>query len=234
VANNGNSEKYQNFLRKLSDKFNQEELVTKVVEDENASSAILDEAKKDYDLLVLGATESQPNSTHMFNSVVDYLVRVAPCPTMVVQAGNVDKNWSPRRILVPTNGTEAAKNAADLGFAIAKSDREREVSILNVMFRDKHSVYHVREDLEKDLEGFGREIVNELKEMGDAMNVRTHAVVESGENPETVIHEFSRDNQIDLVILGTNIRPGSRRLYLGARTENVITNAPCPVVIFNS
>ena len=234
VANNGNSEKYQNFLRKLSDKFNQEELVTKVVEDENASSAILDEAKKDYDLLVLGATESQPNSTHMFNSVVDYLVRVAPCPTMVVQAGNVDKNWSPRRILVPTNGTEAAKNAADLGFAIAKSDPEREVSVLNVMFRDKHSVYHVREDLEKDLEGFGREIVNELKEMGDAMNVRTHAVVESGENPETVIHEFSRDNQIDLVILGTNIRPGSRRLYLGARTENVITNAPCPVVIFNS
>src|SRR5699024_9927160 len=124
----------QNFLDELSDKFSEMEVITKVVDDANVGDAILDEAKKDYDLLVLGATEAQPNSAHMFSSVVDYIVRVAPCPTMVVQGAKAGIGWSPKRILVPTNGAQPAKDAADVAFTLAAADPTREVAVLNVIF----------------------------------------------------------------------------------------------------
>lgn len=104
------------YLDKLSKYFTQDEIVTKVVEQQNIGNAILDEAKKDYELLVLGATERQTNSSHLFSPLIDYLARVAPCPTLIVQGCEADELWSPERILIPTNGSEAARNAVDLGF----------------------------------------------------------------------------------------------------------------------
>jgi nucleotide-binding universal stress UspA family protein len=234
IAKDGNSEQCEKYLNELSEIFNQEEIITKVVEDEKVGDAILDEAKKDYDLLVIGATEHNSDRAHLFSSVIDYLVRVSPCPTLVVNATKADNNWNPNRILIPTNGALPAKNAADFGFALAKSDPNREVSILNVVFKEESSSYHVRTDLDTDMEKFGHEIVNELKELGKTMNVKTSAAVERGESSEKVIADFARRNAIDLIILGTNIRPGSSRLYLGPRTESILANAPCPVVILNT
>lgn len=234
VARDENRSKCENFLKKLSRVFNQKEIVTKVVEEDRVGEAILDEAKKDYDLLVLGATEQQPGKSHLFSPLIDYIVRVAPCPTLVVQTSEVNSDWIPSRILIPTTGTEASRHAIDFGFALAKSDPQREVSILNVVFNENRSPYYVRLDKEEDKLEIARQIVKEVKELGDAMGVRSQAVVEQGASPEEVIRDFSRRNDIDLIIIGTNIRPGSDRLYLGPRVENILENASCPVVIFNA
>ncbi|MFU8811870.1 MAG: universal stress protein, partial [Balneolaceae bacterium] len=79
-----------------------------------------------------------------------------------------------------------------------------------------------------------KEMVNELKELGEAFGVKTEAIVRRGTSPEQVIHEIAKSNKMDLIIVGTNIRPGSNRLYLGPRVENILQSAPCPVLIFNT
>lgn len=234
VTSKGKKAECEAYLEELASVFNQAEIVTKVVNDQRPGDAILDEAQKDYDLLVLGATEKQAGQNHLFSPLVDYIVRVAPCPTLVVQAPVVNSSWEPDRILIPTTGTEASRHAADFGFSLAKSDPQREVTLLNVVFREHESSYHVRLDDDKDKLEIARQIVAELKKLGDAMGVKSQAVVEQGKSPEEVIGEFSRRNDTDLIILGTNIRPGSDRLYLGPRVENILINASCPVVIFNS
>lgn len=237
VGHKGKKSECEDYLSECAGLFNQKEIVTKVVEGQKAGDAILDEAKKDYDLLVLGGTEYQGETErrHLFSPLIDYLVRVSPCPTLIVQSAETTGEWSPDRILVPTNGTIASKNAADLGFFIARSDKRREVTVLNVIF-DEHekSPWHIRKNKKEDLMNIGRNIVNELRELGEAMDVKTQAVVERGENPEQTIQDFTIDNEIDLVILGTNVRPGSHRLYLGPRVENILEKVPCPVLILNS
>ena len=40
-------------------------------------------------------------------------------------------------------------------------------------------------------------------------------------------------HDIDLVILGTNIRAGSHRLYLGPKVERLLAEVPCSMIIFN-
>ncbi|MDZ7690568.1 MAG: cation:proton antiporter [Balneolaceae bacterium] len=237
VAEESKKEECEQYLNKCARLFNQKEIVTKVVANQSPGDKILDEAKKDYDLIVLGATEyrNQAEHTHLFSPLIDYLVRVSPCPTLIVRSAEIGEGWNPRRILVPTNGTVASKNAADLGFFIAKSDIAREVTALNVMF-DEHrkSPWHIREDKKEGQKAIAKGIVNELKERGEAMGVKTHAVVEQGDTPEQAIHDFAVDNEIDLVILGTNVRPGSHRLYLGPRVESILEKVPCPVLIFNT
>lgn len=235
VARDNNEDECKEYLDELSEYFTQDEIVTKVVGEQNIGDAILDEAKKDYELLVLGATEQQTNSSHLFSPLVDYLARVAPCPTLIVQGHKIDEQWSPERILVPTNGSEAAKNAVDLGLFLAKSDRRREVSILNVVIDHyADTPYHVRK-FKKDNEiKIANNIMSDLQEMGEAMGVKTQTLVERGESPEQAIYNFTVDNEIDLVILGTNVRPGSHRLYLGHRVEKILQQSPCPVLILNT
>ncbi len=235
VARDNNEEQCKEYLEKLSEHFNQDEIVTKVVEEQNVGDAILDEAKKDYELIVLGATERQTNSSHLFSPLIDYLARVAPCPTLIVQGRKIDERWSPERILVPTNGSEAAKNAVDLGLFIAKADPRHEVSILNVVIDNyADTPYHVRQ-FKKDNEiKIANSIMSDLQKMGEAMGVKTQTVVERGESPEQAIYDFTVDNEIDLVILGTNVRPGSHRLYLGHRVETILEQSPCPVLILNT
>lgn len=235
VAKAGDKERYEEYLEELSEEFNQEEVVIKVVEDKQVGDAILDEASKDYELLVLGATDPQASSSHLFSPLVDYLTRVSPCPTLIVQGEKVNKHWDPQRILAPTNGSEAAKNAVDLSFYLSKEDKRKEVSVLNVIVDKQGDIpYRVRSFKQKSENDIARDIMDDLQKMGEAMGVKTQTVIERGESPEQVIRDFTVHNEIDLIILGTNVRPGSHRLYLGHRVETIIEESPCPVLILNT
>lgn len=225
------SEKY---LGELSEFFNLHEVVTKVVVSDKPGDAIIDEAKKDYDLLVMGATEKASDNDHLFSPIVDFLTRVAPCPTMIIQAGLVSENWSPQRIMVPTNGSHAARNAAELAFFIARSDSSKEVLALNVIIDELRPVYNTNENYVQNKNLFANESVIELKNLGEAFGVTTESMVVRGQSPEEKIAEIAELNSIDLIIVGTNVRPGSNRLYLGPRVENILQMSSCPVIVFNT
>lgn len=236
IKSSENKKESEKYLSELSEIFNINEVILKVIQNKKAGDAILDEAKKDYDLLVMGATEKSGTGRYLFNPVVDFIVRVAPCPTMVVQAEAdvVGKDWSPRRILVPTNGSQAAKNAAELAFFIAKSDNNKEVTALNVITNEATPVYKRRNQTTQNKIIFANGMVNELKDLGEAFGVKTRAMVRVGGSPESLIQDVSENKPMDLIIVGTNVRPGSDRLYLGPRVENILQQAICPVVVFNT
>jgi Kef-type K+ transport system membrane component KefB/nucleotide-binding universal stress UspA family protein len=234
VTSKDNRSQCISYLNELSEYFSQMELTTKVVKSEKPGDTILEEAKKDYDLIVVGATEKDPDAKHLFSPIVDYLVRFAPCPTIVVKSEKIDINWSPQRIMVPTNGSQASKNAAELAFFVAQSDKSREVMAMNVITMETGPSGHIRQSHLESRRAFSREMVGELKELGRAFGVNTEGVVEEGENPEEVITKMVEENDMDLVIVGTNLKPGTDRLYLGPRVENILQLTKCPVIVFNT
>lgn len=234
VAQPGEREKAGRFLNKLSALFNQKEIVKKVVESSNAPDVILDEVKKDYDLLVLGASRETFDSEILFSPLVDYLVRLSPCMTMVVFGERVEENWYPSRILVPTNGSNASKNAAELGFMLAGGENE-EVTVLNVVMEDK-SVWNLdietRELRERRI-GYAHQTVEELRKIGESQGVLTVADVRTGSTLEDTIFRVISKERINLVILGTNIRAGTDNLFMGPRVERILKNSECPVIVLN-
>ncbi len=81
---------------------------------------------------------------------------------------------------------------------------------------------------------FAFQIIEDLKILGESLSVNTFAEVEVGVDAETSILEIAKDRNFDLIVLGTDIRPGSEKLYIGPRVERVLNNAPCPVLLVNS
>jgi Kef-type K+ transport system membrane component KefB len=234
VAKDKDKTECEAYLDELAGYFNLDEIVKKVVKSDRPGDAIVDEAKKDYDLVVLGATERSEDHSHLFSPIVDFITRFSPCPTLIVQAGKIAKGWQPERILVPTNGSTESRNAAELAFFIAKSDPNKEVTALNVITNDLTPVQNSKEAYIETRKQFAAEAVNELKKLGEAFEVKTEALVRQGNSVEEVITELAESNAIDLIVVGTNVRPGSTRLYLGPRVENILQMASCPVIVFNT
>ena len=206
----------------------------KVIIADNALEKILEESKKDYDLLVIGATEKENNSEMVFNTFIDSIIRFSPCPSLIVQGHKMLEENKFQRILVPTDGSKASKRAAEVAFALATKDDD-EVHILRVI--EKKSSLDELETMNQLVDrqfSYAKEIVNELKGIGESLSVNTFTRVEPGVNPETVILEIAKENKFDLLILGSDVRPGSDKLYLGPRVEKILRNCTCPVIVVNS
>jgi nucleotide-binding universal stress UspA family protein len=220
------------FLR-VSILFSVNTITKKVLIGDNASALILDESKKDYDLLILGASENRGTADVLFTPLVDILIRMAPCPTMLVQGQRLQDDWKPKRILVPSNGSQAARRAAEVAFALVGND-EQAVMILHVV-EENRSNYHLDSSgvlLERQKQ-IALEGVAKLQELGVMQGIPVQAEVEVGIEPEAVILQTARKENIDLIILGTHVSVGSDRLYLGPRVERILSNAPCPVIVIN-
>lgn len=235
VASDGDKVRSHIFLDKLSRLFAHLDVNRKVVVSNDPSRAILDEARKGYDLLVMGATSGRDSSDEvLFNPLVDSLIRLSPCTSLVVHAEHVPYDWAPRRILAPTNGSLASRRSVQAAFSLA-AGIDGEVLILKVV--NIESAMCNLEAREKVLERqyiISHQIVDELGAMGQSLGVRTYTAVHPGASPEEVILETAQSAYMDLIILGTNIRAGSERLYLGSRVERLIRQATCPVIVVNS
>jgi len=234
ITTEQNKSKAQTFLDGIASSFTKSDVNKKVIVANNALEIILEEANKDYDLLVIGATEKQNNSEMVFNTFTDNLIRFSPCPSLIVQGHTMSEENKFRRILVPTDGSKASKRAAEVAFAIATKDDD-EVHILRVIEK-KTSLDELKtmNHLVDRQFSYAKEIVNELRGIGESLSVNTFTRVEPGINPETVILNIAKENKFDLVILGSDVRPGSDKLYLGPRVEKILLNCVCPVIVVNS
>ncbi len=234
ITNEAEKTESQQFLNTLTEFFTKFPVNKKVITGNQILNSILDEVRKDYDLLIVGATERNKNSDMIFNPIVDNLVRLAGCPSIVVQSSDVSDDWRPNRILVPTNGSLASKRAAEVAFGIAFHEHDQ-VHILNVVeSKSGYSPMDIEGSLRERRLTFAHQTVEELKKLGESLNVNTFTEIEVGKEPDSVILKMSSEKKFDLIILGTDIRPGTDKLYLGPRVERILNNCTCPVLVVNS
>lgn len=85
------------------------------------------------------------------------------------------------------------------------------------------------EDLLSELEDAARGRLAELSSGTEGtVRVRTH--LETGEDTGPSIVRVARDRREDLIVMATRGRRGFRRLLLGSVAEDVVRQAPCPVL----
>ena len=195
------------------------DVTNRVVSGNDAVTSILAEAERDYDLMVLGTPTVGSVSDNLFGPMIDDLVKLSPCPTLLVRSSTHEGGL--RRILVPTNGTAASRRAAELAFAIA--DDSTEVEGLHVV---TPSMVGASREL-------SAEVTAELEVVGDSMGKTPQTQVRHNETAEAGILSFIYEAEPDLLILGTEVRAGTTRLHLGSRVESLVLSAPCPVVVLN-
>lgn len=234
ISNDENKNECVQFLDDFSKLFTNISVTKKVVVSAKPVESILDEASRSYNLILIGATEKDEKSQMVFNPMVDNIIRLVSCPSIVVKSEFNSDNWQPLRILVPTNGSLASRHAAQVAFALVSASNQ-EVHILKVI-EEKKDIYHLDVDggIKERQYIFAHQITEELKKLGEALSINTFSEVEVGTDTQTVILKMAKEKNFDLIVLGTDIRPGSENLYIGPSVESVLNNATCPVLVVNS
>lgn len=70
---------------------------------------------------------------------------------------------------------------------------------------------------------------DELEARGLFKGIRHEWIIEEGE-PWSILEKVARDEEIDLIIVGTHGRTGFNRLVMGSVAEDVFRHAYCPVL----
>lgn len=218
------------YVRRVADLLPDALLVRRrIVKGDDPKDVILDVASRGYDLVAIGAPEPTPDQDFLFGPMIDDLVRLAPCPSMVFTAR--DHEWPPRTILVPTGGGAAAANAARVAFEIAGP--EATVVLFHVIDPETAAETGLgRQSSTTVRVGIAEDILNDLRRTGEMRGVEVATeVVMGGPMARNIVERAGQ--AVDLMVVGTSARAGTQRLYLGPRVERIVREAPCSTLIVN-
>ena len=137
------------------------------------------------------------------------------------------------RILVATDFSEASTPAFQEAILMARENGS-ELLIANAyqqpnMLEADSVAFGVYEEWDRNLRVEIEGKLNALvKEAGTAGVAATPLILPGA--PHEAIARAAKENDADLVIMGTHGRKGVSRLFLGSVASRVIATAPCPVM----
>jgi universal stress protein A len=139
-----------------------------------------------------------------------------------------------KNILVPTDFAEPSQRALEYGRHFARQFGAR----LHVL----HTVENVLipggaevpvaavQQVEQGLESVATRQMEATVTADDRTTLAAVTVVRGARAAALDIVEYARDNQIDLIVMGTHGRGALQHLLMGSVAERVVRSAPCPVL----
>ena len=199
------------------------------------SQAIVQELEElDPAVVVLGATGQSGIAQVLLGSTAQRVVQHAPCPVLTVHPDDAASHRPIRSILVPTDFSRHALQAARKAQRILRPIETGAKMILVHAYHMplEYTAYgaiptglNFHQDVAALAEEKLKRIAEELRREG--LEVETVAV--QGYPPEAIV-DVARSHDVDLIALGTHGRTGLSHLLLGSNAERVVQHAPCPVL----
>jgi nucleotide-binding universal stress UspA family protein len=187
------------------------------------------------DLIVIPAHSHNVLGRLFLGSVAQRVARHASCPVLIARDRTLKQReavgFQVKRIVVPTDFSEASKKAFPYATALA---RKFEASITLVYVVPTHLALSLSQLgvilEEKRLTERAREELPRFRaaELDPHLNVSTQ-VLTGG--PTYGICQTAESEAADLIVMGTHGHTGFQRFALGSVTEHVLREAPCPVLV---
>jgi Kef-type K+ transport system membrane component KefB/nucleotide-binding universal stress UspA family protein len=204
--------------------------VTILKHDAPTDEAVAKEAKKGYDLLVVGIDKTRSKGS--FDEGVSRIASAFEGPLAIV-AGHADHLSEPQRspahILVPVTGSEVSRRAADIAMAIA-SACDCPVTALYVATSGANNGHKGRVFRARRQE---QAIMKDMVEMADHYDVTAKTAVRSDLAPRDAILGEANKGAHDLIVMGVSRRPGDK-LFFGDTAAAVLEKAPASIVFIAS
>jgi len=192
--------------------------VTTIVHEQPSPATIAEEAKKGYDAFIIGLEATSKRSAD-FDSGVANLARGFDGP-LIIAAARDDLEKKPNSefsVLVPVNGTEPSRRAAEVAITLARATKAP-VTVLYVAARTAG-----RRGMRRGIRNRRNEeaILKDIVAIADGynMSIRTAVVAEPAAD-EAILREIERRSH-NLVVMGVGRRPGER-LFFGDTTAALL------------
>ena len=143
-----------------------------------------------------------------------------------------------QKILIPTDGSEIARRAAEHAFALARLSGGKVYGVFIIDTRTlpgAHPIlpesmapyyFSILEELRKAGEATLQDLADDAKKQSVAFE---HKVIEG--TPAAGILDTARDAQADVIVMGTHGRTSLGALLIGSTAQAVVHGAKCPVLL---
>ncbi len=139
-----------------------------------------------------------------------------------------------KKILIPVDFSESSKKAVLYGVSFGLQYRVKVImlSVVDDRIFEEASLFGVaeqemRDNRKKVFQEKIDELVTEIKEKNHALEIE--GVIRFG-IPYVEIIKFAQEEEIDMIVMGSQGVMGIRHLLLGSTTDKVIRKAPGPVL----
>jgi nucleotide-binding universal stress UspA family protein len=191
--------------------------------------AICDEARRGYDLVVLGSGEG----TSIGGAIVEEVVSSAPCHVAIMRAPAGAAAATYRNILVPVDGSVASRVAVELALRYAEgSGADLSLALLTER-RPQAAVYSDVSGTHVPVEAQGAS-EHELERISVVFRASTlkPSILHMAYDPRSSsIAEALEKGTYDLVVLGAENRAIQHRLFFGYENERLIRASRVPVLV---
>lgn len=135
-----------------------------------------------------------------------------------------------KKILIPTDGSEANTEAVKKGLSLARLLGAK-AKVLFVV--DTSSFIDLPPDemvtnVTNYMKNKGEKVLDDIEELADEYGVNIERSVKKGHPAEIIVQD---SNESDIIVIGTHGRSGISRLLLGSTAEKVIRHSECPVMV---
>ena len=139
-----------------------------------------------------------------------------------------------KKILVPTDGSEFAQTAEKHALFLAKTTGAdiyalsvTENNFVNGLPLDDE-VYQLNQLLKQRSE----DNIKEFEEMDETSGIKFHGIIREGSPAKTIL-EVAKEEDIDLIVIGSSGKSGFDRFIMGSVAEKVVNAAKCAVLVIH-
>jgi nucleotide-binding universal stress UspA family protein len=178
--------------------------------------AILDLARQyKADLIVLGSSQRTMPEKVLFGNVVDKVLREAHCEVVVFSYSKAFESIKYDKILVPTSGYKHALRALDIAIHFQK--------------RIGGSITSMYVGPESDADKAGI-ILKKAGEHAEKLGSAVDTVFKTGSVVDNIVNTAG-EGGYTLIIIGSTERPSYHTILLGSTADEIVTKAPCNVLV---
>jgi K+:H+ antiporter len=177
--------------------------VTTLVEKGPKSKAVAEEAKKGYDLLIIGLDKTVARKSEFHDDITKLAAGFeGPIAVADSRGENHDEPLaSPLSILVPVNGTDVSRRAAEVAIVLARASKAP-LTVLYVAPGGKKSARQYEEAILKDIVALAETYQMELR-----------TAVRSDVTPEEAIMKETERRKHNFIVMGASRRPGEKLFF---------------------
>jgi len=179
------------------------------------------------DLIVMGRRGQHQLERELVGSVTARVIGYTRKDVLVVPEGT---KLTRKNILLATDGSPSCEAAVDRAIELAKEKSAGLTAISVVYSNDEYLA--LAPGVVQELVGKAKEKLAIIEQKSKEAGVEITTVVKEGEAFEAIT-SLAKENDIDLIVMGSHGRKGLQRLLMGSVTERTIGYAACPVLVIH-
>ena len=209
--------------RKSKDKKDDKRLDVTIIPNASPQTEVVaEEAEKGYDLLIVGLDKTTIRDNSGFHPNITQLAAGFEGPLTIVDARDGllnDPAQGELSILVPINGTESARRAAEVGFAIARASR----APITALYVTPPS--GGKRNPRRRADGILKDVVA----LAETYDVDARTTVRAEKAADQAILKEMAKRKHNLIVIGVERRPGEK-LFFGETATAILENSDRSIV----